>query len=274
MNPDSLSHVRHIALDLDGTIYRGGTLFEFTVPFLRELGELGIGHTFLTNNSSKSTSDYVEHLNRLGIPATRDQVYTSTRSTIEFLRQNYPQIRNVFVLGTPSLMKEFQEAGYQIMADEEAPQCVIVGYDTALPYPRLCKAAWWISKEIPYIATHPDRVCPTDQPLVLIDCGAVCACLESATGIPPFAVLGKPDPRMLTGIMRAHNLKPNELIMAGDRIYTDMAMAQHAGAVSVLVLTGEATREDAEVADQQPDLILPSLSELGVMLKKTHKAVC
>ena len=85
-----LNKIRHVALDMDGTIYKGGTLFATTDPFLELLGKLGIGYTFLTNNPSKSVTDYLSHLEELGIPATQEQLYTSAQATIEFLHEKWP----------------------------------------------------------------------------------------------------------------------------------------------------------------------------------------
>ena len=98
-----LSKIRHVALDMDGTIYKGGTLFEFTRPFLALLTELGIGYTFLTNNPSKSVEDYLKHLGKMGIEADETQLYTSTQCTIEFLQKAYPTAKRIFALGTPSM---------------------------------------------------------------------------------------------------------------------------------------------------------------------------
>ncbi len=268
-NSAAFGSIRHVALDMDGTIYKGGTLFDWTPGFLARLDALGIGHTFLTNNSSRSRKDYLRHLRKMGIVATADQLYTSTLATIDHVRKVYPAGRRLFLIGTPSLADEFAEAGFEMVTDlqsETEPDLVIVGFDTALEYPRLCKAAWWIKRGKPFIATHPDRVCPTDLPTVLVDCGAVCACLESATGVPPAAVLGKPDPRMLTGILQRHGLAPHELAMVGDRLYTDMVMAQRAGVTGVLVLTGEATAEDAAQWPTLPTVVVPSLKELEDLL--------
>jgi HAD superfamily hydrolase (TIGR01450 family) len=263
------SIIRHVALDLDGTIYRGGTLFDFTLGFLARLDALGIGHTFLTNNSSKSRADYVQHLGRMGIGATADQLQTSTLVTIEHLRAEHPGARRLYVLGTPSLAREFAESGFDVVTedpDDAEPDVVVVGFDTGLTFQRLCKAAWWIGQGKPFVATHPDRVCPTDEPTILVDCGAVCACLTSATGVQPHAVLGKPDPRMLTGILHRHGLEARELAMVGDRLYTDMVMARRTGALSVLVLTGEATAEAVARCPTPPDIVVPSLKEFGAML--------
>ena len=265
-----LGQIRHVALDMDGTIYKGGTLFEFTPAFLALLRQLGIGYTFLTNNSSKSVDDYVKHLARMGVAATADELFTSTDSTIVYLREAFPEVRQLFVLGTDSLLAHFSAHGYTIVPDDEEPELVIVGFHTSLPYDRLCKACWWISRNVPFVATHPDLVCPTDLPTVLVDCGAVCACIESATGKTPVAVLGKPDARMLSGIMERHGVQAHELAMAGDRIYTDVAMAARSGALGVLVLTGEATEADAKAATVKPDLVVPSLREFGEMLAHAH----
>lgn len=267
-----LRGIRHLALDMDGTIYQGGTLFTFTPAFLARMKELGIGTTFLTNNPSKSGADYLAHLARMGLTATRDELYTSAQATIDHLRHARPELRRLFVLGTPSMQAEFAGAGYQLVGDDpdEAPDAVVVGFDLTLTYARLCRAAWWIRQGKPYFATNPDRVCPTDQPTVLVDCGAICACLEQAAGRVPDRVFGKPDPTMLSGIMERHALRAREVAMVGDRIYTDILMAHRAGALGVLVLTGEATAADAEHSTERPDLIVPSIAELGELLAQSR----
>jgi HAD superfamily hydrolase (TIGR01450 family) len=270
-----LRSVRHVALDMDGTIYRGGTLFPFTNPFLGQLSRMGVGYSFLTNNSSKSTADYLKHLEKIGIRAGPDQMYTSTQATIEYLRESMPGVKRLFVLGTASMADEIAEAGFVLTEDaaSDEPDGVVVGFDMALTYHRLCRAAYWISKGKPYLASHPDRVCPTDEPTVLVDCGSICAALKEAAGREPDAVLGKPDPRMLHGLMRRHGLAATELAMVGDRLYTDVEMARRSGALGVLVLTGEATREDAEKSSAGPDLIVESIAEFGDRLEQSRGAM-
>ena len=264
-----LNKIRHVALDMDGTIYKGGTLFDATAPFLGLLKELNLGCTFLTNNPSKSVTDYLAHLEQMGIPATKEQLYTSAQATIEFLRDKWPAVRRLFVLGTPSMCDQFASAGFVLLSDSsnEVPDAVLVGFDSTLTYPRLCRAAWWIKQGKPYFATNPDRVCPTDQPTVLVDCGSICAALEAATGRAPAAVMGKPDPGMIRGILHRHALAPEDLAMVGDRLYTDIVMAHHAGVLGVLVLTGEATAAEAAGFSPAPDLIVADLTELGERLR-------
>jgi HAD superfamily hydrolase (TIGR01450 family) len=268
-----LSAIRHVALDMDGTIYRGGTLFETTEPFLTLLKELGIGYTFLTNNPSKSVTDYLAHLREMGISATESQLYTSAQATIEYLRSEWPQIKRLFVLGTASMCAEFSAAGFALLPDglEVEPDAVVVGFDITLTYPRLCRAAWWIKRGKPYFGTNPDRVCPTDQPTVMVDCGSICAALEAATEKKPSAILGKPDPAMIRGILHQHGLEPQNLAMVGDRLYTDMAMAHRAGALGVLVLTGETDADEAARSSPAPDLVVADLAEFGTQLRKAHR---
>jgi len=268
-----LSTIRHVALDMDGTIYRGETLFHTTEPFLALLKELGIGYTFLTNNPSKSVTDYLGHLREMGITASQHQLYTSTQATIEYLRSEWPQFKRLFILGTPSMCAEFAAGGFVLLPEspEAEPDAVVVGFDTTLTYPRLCRAAWWISRDKPYFATNPDRVCPTDQPTVLVDCGAICGALEAATGKKPAAILGKPDPAMIRGIIHRHHLQPHNLAMVGDRLYTDIEMAHRAGALGVLVLTGESQAVDAAKHSPAPDLVVADLAELGARLRSAHR---
>lgn len=263
-----LEGVRHLALDLDGTLYLGGRLFPFTIPFLAKAAELGLGRTFFTNNSSVSTSGYVKKLRALGIDAAADEVHSSTSATLAYLRAERPEIGSLYVLGTPALRQEFSENGFTVVEEGKTePDAVVVGFDTTLDYKRLCEATYWISRGKPFIATHGDAVCPTDLPTVLPDCGAVCKMIAHATGRDPDVVCGKPAPGMLAGVLRRHGLAPREVAVVGDRLYTDIAMARAAGAVGVLVLTGETTRAQVEAAAaDRPDLVVENVMELAELL--------
>ena len=268
-----LSRIRHVALDMDGTIYLGNTLFPYTHAFLQQLRDLGITYSFLTNNPSRSINDYLLKLHKMGIEATKEEIYNTTVATIDFLKTHLPGVRRLFLLGTPSMISQFEEAGFESTADSPAdrPDAVVAAFDMTLTYARLCRAAWWISQGLPYVATNPDRVCPTNEQTVLVDCGSICQCLEHATGRRPDITLGKPDPNMLLGILHQRHLQPDQIAMVGDRIYTDIEMARRAGALGVLVLSGETTLEVAEAAPHRPDLILPSVKELGERLAEAHK---
>lgn len=270
---EQLKHIKHFALDMDGTIYNGSTLFPFTNHFLSYLKANHIGYSFLTNNPSKSTADYLKHLEKMGISATKEEMYTSAVATINYIKNHYPSVQKLFILGTPSMVKEFEDAGFIATADHAAdkPDALVVGFDTSLIYSRLCRAAYWASQQLPYFATNPDWVCPTDQPNVLVDCGAICACIEGATKRKPDVVIGKPDPGMLDGIIQKYNLKPNEIAMVGDRIYTDIQMAKNAGVMGVLVLSGEATEIDVQQSTVKPDITARDLAELQELIEQAHK---
>lgn len=269
---EKLLKIRHVALDMDGTIYMGSRLFPFTIPFLNSLKELGISYSFLTNNPSQSLNDYLLKLKKMGIEATPEEMYTTTVATIDYLKAHYPSAKRLFLLGTPSMISQFEAAGYISTAEDadDVPDVIIAAFDKTLVYPRLCRAAWWISQGIPYIATNPDRVCPTNDKTILVDCGSICKCLEHATGRKPDITLGKPDPNMLTGIRQQKGLQADQIAMVGDRIYTDIAMAQNAGALGVLVLSGETTIEVARAAANPPDLTLENIAELGALLREVH----
>lgn len=268
----ALRHIRHVVLDLDGTVYLSGRLFPWTLPFFATLHALEIGYTLITNNCSRSTRDYVEYFRGAGIEVTSRNVYTAGQATIDFLREHQPTLRHLYLLGTDRLAGEFAEAGYSFCDSPPGaePEAVVVAFDTSLTFSRLCQAAYWIQRGKPFFATHPDRVCPTNQPTVLVDCGAVCACLSSATGRQPDAVLGKPSVRMLEGLLRREKLRPHEVAVVGDRLYTDIKMACDARAVSVLVLSGETTADEAQQSPVRPALVVCDLGEFGELLRRAH----
>ncbi|MCC8171014.1 MAG: HAD-IIA family hydrolase [Parabacteroides sp.] len=271
-----LKGIKHIALDMDGTIYNGSTLFPFTNPFLNRLKRLGIKYSFLTNNPSKNVLGYLKHLEEMGVEAAPEEFYTSAQATIDYLKTQHSEIKKLFILGTPGMISEFEEAGFQSTENSsvDEPDAVVVGFDMSLTYAHLCRAAWWIKQNKFYIATNPDRVCPTDKPIVLVDCGSICSSLEYATGRKPDIVIGKPDPRMLNGIMERYKLQPSEIAMVGDRIYTDLLMAHRADVLGILVLSGETTLELAEKSDPNPDIIIDNLGTLGEMVELAYNCAC
>lgn len=264
--------IKHVALDMDGTIYMGSTLFPYTKPFLKTLTDNGIGYSFLTNNPTKSQADYLKKLEKLGIHATPDEMYTSAISTIEYIQNHYPEAKRLFLLGTPSMIKEFEDAGYISVPDDprERPDVLVVAFDMTLTYSRLCRATWWASQGVPYIATNPDWVCPTDQEVILVDCGSIQKCIEAACGRKADIVIGKPNPGMLDGIREKFGLQPDEIAMCGDRIYTDVRTAQNAGGLGVLVLSGETTLQTAIDSDPQPDITALNIEKFGNLLLKAR----
>ena len=267
-----LAAVRYVALDMDGTIYMGNTLFTFTVPFLEKLDRLGIAYSFLTNNPTKSLDAYIEKLRRLGVPCRRDQMYSTTTATIDYIRTHYPTARKLFLLGTPSMISQFEEAGFISCADdpEDIPDVVVAAFDMTLQYSRLCRCAWWVSKGLPYIATNPDWVCPTDEETILVDCGSICKCIEGATGRSPDIFIGKPNPDILYGVLGSVGVAPSEAAIVGDRIYTDVKTGINAGAMGVLVLSGETTMEIASSSDVVPTLICRDIEEFGNLLEEAR----
>ena len=268
-----IANIRHVALAMAGTIYMGMSLFDYTKPFLQSLREMGITYSFLTNNPSTSIPDYLKKLSGMGIEATEEEMYTTALATIDYIKTNYPEARRLFLQGTPSMISEFEKAGFESLPDsaEERPDVLVVAFDKTLEYSRLCRAAYWAQQGVPYVATNPDRVCPTDMPTVLVDCGSICKCIEHATGRQPDIVLGKPDPNMLTGVQSRYGVKPEQVAMVGDRIYTDIEMAHNAGAFGVLVLSGETTLQIADEAPRQPDLIADNISVLGELLRASRE---
>ena len=268
-----LRAIRHVALDMDGTIYLGNTLFPCTLPFLEKLTRMGITYSFLTNNPTKSLDDYIAKLHRLGVPCSADQMYSTTTASIDYIKTHWPEARKLFLLGTPSMISQFEEAGFISCTDspDDVPDVVVAAFDMTLQYSRLCRCAWWVShRDIPYIATNPDWVCPTDERTILVDCGSICACIEGATGRRPDVVIGKPNPDILYGVLASKGVKPEEAAMVGDRIYTDVRTGVNAGALGVLVLSGETTMDIVRKSDFEPSLICRDIEEFGDLLEQSR----
>ena len=234
---DILTQLEGFLIDLDGTTYLGDDLIPGALMFVETLQKLGKPHLFLTNNSSESARTYVEKLRRLGIDAQDGSVLTSGDATAMHLADaGYTKL---FVLGTPSFENELKKFGFILTS--ERPDCVVLGFDKTLNYQKLEIATDLIRRKIPFVATHPDKVCPTEDGFIP-DCGAIAALLSAATDVEPL-VIGKPKPQMVQMALKRLNLDSLKIAIIGDRLYTDIRMGRDAGLVTVLVLTGETTPE-------------------------------
>ena len=253
-----LSELDAFALDMDGTLYIGDGLIGNIADTLSRLREMGKKLVYLTNNSSRSESSYREKLSRLGLWDVRDAVYTSGMAAADYLGRTCPG-RRVHLLGTKALKEEFRAAG--IALTDGNADVAVLGYDTELTYAKLCAFTTCLRKGAVYLATHPDVNCPApDEPLP--DAGAFMKMIEAATGRTPEAVIGKPNPFMGEELSVRLGIPAGRIAMAGDRIYTDMKFAINCGMKSVLVLSGESSRADAEASGLDFSLVLPSLNHL------------
>jgi len=254
----SLNDIKAVFLDLDGTIYLGSKIIDGALSFLNRLEEKGIMRFFLSNNSSKSVGQYLEKLRGLGIPASADEILLSTHDLISWLREN--SIDQTYLVGTEGMREMLESAG--VDTNSESPQYVVLGYDTEITYEKLSTASIHLHRGIPMVSSHPDVVCPSPNG-GLPDTGAYMDLFEATTGVRPEHVCGKPNAGMIMHKVEELGLRPDQCAMVGDRLYTDMEMAERAGVHGVLVLSGEAVMEDLAAAPQNPSIVVGSVDELA-----------
>ncbi len=256
-----LKSIQLYLFDMDGTLYLGDRLFEFTRELLDTLKATGRRYLFMTNNSSKSVEDYIKKLEKLGIPALKEDFITSSQATAWYLQKHHPG-KTLYVCGTRSLQRELRQAGFTVTQDVEKTQCIVMGFDTELTFRKLQDVCYLLSTrgDIPYIATNPDYVCPTEFGSVP-DCGSVCDMVFNATGKRP-VVIGKPSPLMPELAMEKTGFSKEETAVVGDRIYTDIKSGLNAGIAGILVMSGETTREILDESPDKPDLVLEDASEI------------
>ncbi len=252
-----LENVDAVFLDLDGTIYLGGELIEGALDFLARCDEKGVRRFFLSNNSSRSVSQYLTKLEKMGIPATEDDVLLSTHDLLSWLAKN--GVTRTWAIATTGMCEMMEAAG--ISTRDENPQYVVLGYDTEIDYEKISVGSIHMHRGVPLVASHPDMVCPSPDG-GLPDVGAYLAMLKVTTGKDPEHITGKPNPGMILHRIEDLGLDPARCAMVGDRLYTDMEMAIRAGCVSVLVLSGEATLGDLEESGKSVDVVVDSVDSL------------
>lgn len=262
---DVIKNIKLFLFDMDGTLYLGDQLFDFTIELLETIRAKGANYMFMTNNSSKSVVDYIKKLEKLGISATEEDFITSSQATAWYLLKEHPNKR-LYVCGTQSLKDELKNYGFEITEDTEKTEVIVIGNDTELTFKKLHDISYMLlTRELPYIATNPDYVCPTEFGSVP-DCGSFCDMLYNATKKRPIFI-GKPEPLMPQLAMEKHNLSGDQTAVIGDRIYTDVKSGINAGTVSILVMSGETTYEILEESADKPDFVLKDCSEITNSLK-------
>ena len=243
-------------MDMDGTFYLGYRLLPGALELSQLLHARGRHLVFLTNNSSETPQYYTEKLMRLGVKRRHFEVYTSGEATISFLKINYPGAR-VFLLAVPSVRKMFKDAGVCLFEDET--DVAVITYDKTMDYDKLTRFCCLVRAGATYIASHPDINCPTETGPIP-DVGSFMELIKISTGREADHIVGKPSPEILRMLMQDYGVREEETVMIGDRIYTDMECARRAGVESILVLSGETTRE--MVPEDHEYLVIDGISSL------------
>ena len=258
INP--LNNKNFFIFDMDGTIYLEDKVLPNAVELIAKINAHENKRLiYFTNNASKNPAYYLDKLNRLGFCASKDQILTSADVLIKFLK-SHRKNKSVFLLGTPYLEDMFASAGITLTAD--FPDITVTSFDTTLTYAKLERACTYIRNGAEWLTTHPDINCPVENGYIP-DCGAINELIRASTGKPLPKAFGKPYGEVIDMIEEIYSTKRENMAIFGDRLYTDIALGKNNGMTAVLLLTGEATLDEALALPEnlRPDMIFGDLFE-------------
>jgi 4-nitrophenyl phosphatase len=259
---NGLKEKKCFIFDMDGTIYLGDKFIDGAVDLLEYLKNSGRQFVLLTNNSSKNSGTYREKLKRMGYEVEESGIFTSGEATRIHINRSKPGAK-VFLLGNEYLEEEFKRDGFRLIKERgRAPDYVVLGFDTTLTYDKIWIACDYIKSGVEFLATHPDRVCPLPGGESMPDTGSMIKMFEAATGGVQPKVIGKPNKLIIDSILDKYDMALDDVVMIGDRLYTDMKLAENAGIDSALVLTGEAAQADLKQTDIKPTYVFESVKNI------------
>lgn len=273
---------RLVIFDLDGVVYRGDQPIDGAAALVDALHQREALVRFATNNSMATRDAYVERLAGMAIPATKDEVVTSTSATIDHLRQHLAAVERVLVVGAPGILEELRGAGLSATAAADASRsdydggplpvaydAVIAGLDPVFDYRRLATATTALRAGARFIATNADLRYPTPSGF-LPGAGSIVAALRAASGLEPL-VIGKPEPGMFLSILERAGVAPDEAMAIGDNPDADMVAAHRAGIGSILVLTGvtDAASVASLTGERRPDRVAADPYAVATLLGLT-----
>jgi len=253
--------------DLDGTIYRGDNLIPGADEVIRLLRERGRKVIFVSNKPLQTREDYAAKLTRLGIPTHPHEVINSTFVMTQYLKKNVPHAR-LFVVGEASFIEELKKAGFLITQEPKEIEYVVVAFDRTFDYRKLNIAFQAIKLGAHFVATNPDRTCPIEGGEIP-DCAGMIAAIEAVTGKNVEIVVGKPSPIMIQAALEVMGLKPEDCILIGDRLETDIKMGKESGIATGIVLTGvtdEETLKGSKHTSLQPDFVFQGIADVENLL--------
>ena len=253
-------HFAGYLFDLDGTIYRGEKLVPGARETVETLKALSKKILYLSNKPLQTRADYAAKLTRLGIPTEPGEVINSSLVMARWLSKVSPGAI-VYIIGEPPFIEEMLQAGFRMSEQAEEIQYVIASFDRTFDYRKLNIALQAIKKGAHFVATNPDRTCPIEGGEIP-DCAAMIGAVEGTTGKKVETIVGKPSDIMMRVAVEAMGLGPQDCLLVGDRLETDMVMGKSAGMATALVLSGVTKRETLKDSTIQPDYIWESLSEI------------
>ena len=254
-------------IDMDGTVYKGGVPIPGAREFISFLKERGVPFVFLTNNSSHARTFYLEKLTRMGFDVSIDNVLTSTIATIRYLLTERPG-KTVYPVAVPGVVEEMRAAGVPVVDSD--PDIVVLTFDTTVTYEKINNAYHHLCQGAEFIATHPDDLCPTEDSYD-IDIGPFIRMFEQMCQTTA-TVIGKPNRLMLEMGARELGVSPEDTVMVGDRLYTDIEMAIRAGTQSILVLSGETDMDMVRGSGKNPTAIVESVADIPAMMSGSQRA--
>lgn len=263
----NLQNKKYFLFDIDGTLAIDDTIYDGSRELLDYIDSIGGKSFYITNNSVKSRKDYIEKFRKWDISTEEEQFVTASYATCKYLKEHYAD-KKLLVVGTTSFEEELKSFGLILTHEaEDDVACVVVGFDRTLVYEKVeeaCKALF--RPEVDFVGTNPDYRCPTAFGFVP-DCGGICEMLKVTTDRVPYYA-GKPNAQIVQMCMEQAGAKPEEVLVVGDRLYTDIACGINGGVETALVYTGEAKAEDLETTEFVPDYAFENIRELYETFRK------
>lgn len=257
--------VRGAIVDLDGTVYRGGSLLPGVREGIDAMRGAGLDLLFFSNNPTKDGNTYVDHLRDLGLEVRAGEACSAGVTTTEYLQAHHGD-EAVLCIGATPLREQLRAADVRLTDDPVRADVVLASWTPDFGYDDLVTAIEALDDETVFLGTDPDRTFPEEDGKMVPGSGAIVYSVAATVQREPDAVLGKPSDIATTLALDRLGTGPRETLVVGDRLDTDLAMGKRVGMTTVLVLTGIATREDIPDSSVDPDYVLDSLGDIGDVL--------
>jgi 4-nitrophenyl phosphatase len=256
------SHIKALIIDMDGVIWKGDSPIGDLAAIFMRIRERGLKFVFATNNSTKTSEQYVERLAQFGVDVEPWQVITSSQAAAHAVAKKFPPGTKVFIIGEDGVRIPLEEKGFEIVSVENAPQAqaVVMGIDREINFEKVSEATLLVRNGIPFYATNTDKTFPTPRGEIP-GAGAWVSVITTATNVEPI-VAGKPFPFLMDLSLEKLGTKKEETLVVGDRLETDIAAGQAVGCPCALVLSGVSTKEQAEQWEPKIDVIADDLATL------------
>ncbi len=253
-----------IILDVDGTVVHGNEPIAGASKGLTAIEEAGCERVFISNNPTDPPAAYESRFEQAGLAVEREEVFTAGTISVEYLKSEHGDDQ-LYVVADTGFIEQLRAVGLSLTDEPATADALVASLDRSFDYEQLCETVIALDGQTPFIGTDPDILIPQHGPDIP-GSGAIIHAIEGVAEREADLVCGKPSELARQTVLEYLGCSPEECLVVGDRLDTDIKLGTDAGMATAVVKTGITDEKRLANSSITPDYVLDSIADIGRLL--------